>query len=157
MKDNKSSFMILISARIKDKPSKQTSFTKHSGYNARKVNCSCVYKNRCISVCLVSEEDKSNFLIILIIHIIVSFDQDISLIFMWKMDPMSGFSILLVFTLPPRDSTLQYKRCAHLWNNFPCIKTLQSTVIYNTTQQGIYQERPTQIYAYCVLYTLGGM
>ena len=37
MKDNKSSFMILISARIKDKPSKQTSFTKPSGYNARKV------------------------------------------------------------------------------------------------------------------------
>ena len=81
MKDNKSSFMILISARIKDKPSKQTSFTKHSGYNARKVNCSCVYKNRCISVCLVSEKDKSNFLIILIIHIIVSFDQNISFIF----------------------------------------------------------------------------
>ena len=27
----------------------------------------------------------------------------------------------LEFTLPPRDSTLQYKRCIHLWNNFPCI------------------------------------
>ena len=25
------------------------------------------------------------------------------------MDPMSGFDIRLVFTLPPRDSTLQYK------------------------------------------------
>jgi len=34
---------------------------------------------------------------------------------MWKMDPMSGFNIRLVFTLPPSDSTLQYKRCVHLW------------------------------------------
>ena len=40
---------------------------------------------------------------ILIIHIIVSYDQNISLIFMWKMDPMPGFGIRLVFTLPPRD------------------------------------------------------
>ena len=49
----------------------------HQGYNSRKVNCSCVYsaysvhietssllaefvnKNRCISIRLVSEEDKS--------------------------------------------------------------------------------------------------
>ena len=28
--------------------------------------------------------------------------------------PMSGFGIRLVFTLPPRDSSLQYKRCVHL-------------------------------------------
>ena len=47
-------------------------------------------------------------MIILIIHIIVSYDQNISLIFMWKMGPMSGFDIRLVFTLPPRDSTLQW-------------------------------------------------
>ena len=44
--------------------------------------------------------------------------------FMWKMDPMSGFDIRLVFTLPPRDSTLQYKRCVHFWNNFPCLTSL---------------------------------
>jgi len=44
--------------------------------------------------------------------------------FMWKMDLMSGFDIRLLFTLPPRDSTLQYKGCAHLRNNFPCIITL---------------------------------
>jgi len=44
--------------------------------------------------------------------------------FRWKMDSMSGFDIRLVFTLPPRDSTLQYKRCVHLWNKFPCITTL---------------------------------
>ena len=64
-------------------------------------------------------------LIILIINIIVSYDQNISMIFyMWKMDPMLGCDIRLVFTLPPRDSTLQYRRCVHLWNNFPCIINL---------------------------------
>ena len=64
----------------------------------------------------------------MIIHIIVSYDQNISLIFlMWKMDPMSGFDIRLVFILPPRDSTLQYKRCVHFWNNFPCITSLLET------------------------------
>jgi len=67
-------------------------------------------------------------LIILIIHIIVSYDQNISLsFFMRKMDPMSGFDIRLVFTLAPRDSTLQYKRCEHFWNNFPCITSLVSS------------------------------
>jgi len=64
-----------------------------------------VNKNRCISVRLVSR----------IFH----------WFFMRKMDPMSGFDIRLVFTLPPRDSSLQYKRCVHLWNNFPCIITLR--------------------------------
>jgi len=33
---------------------------------------------------------------------------------------LKPFDIRLVFTLPPRDSTLQYKRCVHFWNNFPC-------------------------------------
>ena len=47
---------------------------------------------------------------------------------MWKMDPMSDCDILLVFTLPPRDSTLQYKSYVHLWNNFPCIITLSITM-----------------------------
>ena len=51
-------------------------------------------------------------------------------LFMGKMDPMSGFDIRLVFTLPPRDSTLQYKRCVHLWNNFPCIKSLTKFIIH---------------------------
>ena len=41
------------------------------------------------------------------------------------MDPISGFDIRLVFTLPPRDSTLQYKRCVHSEITFlalhPCI------------------------------------
>ena len=44
------------------------------------------------------------------------------------MDPMSGFDICLMFTLPPRDSILQYKKCIHLSNNFPCIITLDATV-----------------------------
>ena len=64
-------------------------------------------------------------MIILIIHIIVTYDQNTSLIFLWKMDSMSGFDIRLVFTLPPRDSTLEYKRCVHLWNNFPYIISLE--------------------------------
>ena len=108
------------------------------GYNIRKVNCSCVYsayilksvfssessefvnKNRCISIRLISEEDKSIYF--------DNFDNshnsflwpEYFIDFMWKMDPMSGCDIPLVFTLPPRDSTLQYKRCVHLWNKFPC-------------------------------------
>ena len=42
-------------------------------------------------------------MIIFIIHIIVSYDQNIPLIFfMWKMDPMPCFDFRLVFTLPPR-------------------------------------------------------
>jgi len=45
--------------------------------------------------------------------------------FMWKMDPMSGCDIHLVFTLLPRDRSLQYKKMRTLpWNNFPCIITL---------------------------------
>ena len=43
------------------------------------------------------------------------------------MDSMSGCDIRLVFTFPPKDSTLQYKKCVHLWNNFPCISTLVYT------------------------------
>ena len=40
------------------------------------------------------------------------------------MDSMSGCDIRLVFTFPPIDSTLQYNRCVHLWNNIPSISTL---------------------------------
>ena len=36
------------------------------------------------------------------------------------MDSMSCCDICLVFTFPTKDSTLQYKKCVHLWNNFPC-------------------------------------
>ena len=44
-------------------------------------------------------------------------------------------SVRLVFTLPPRDSTVQFKRCIQLWNNFPCITTFiitlcQSVCVY---------------------------
>ena len=89
-----------------------------------------VNKNRCISVRLISEDDKSikfwsfwwftySFPLTRIFH----------WFFMWKMDPMSGLDIRLVFTLPPRDSTLQYKRCEHLWNNFSCITSLVGKII----------------------------
>ena len=44
------------------------------------------------------------------------------------MDYMSGCDIRLVFTFPPKDSTLQYKKSVHLWNNFPCISTLSKTM-----------------------------
>ena len=54
---------------------------------------------------------------------------------MWKMDPMSGCDIRFVFTLPPRNSALQYKRCVHLWKNFPCIITLyKPTSMYSWRQ-----------------------
>ena len=57
---------------------------------------------------------------------------------MWKMDPMSGFDIRLVFTLPPRDSTLQYIRWVHLWNNFPCIITLVLTLfVFRSNTDGL--------------------
>jgi len=89
-----------------------------------------VNKNRCISVRLVSEEVKS-----------LSFDNShnsfhpITRIFHWfsmcKMDPMSRIDIRLVFTLPPRDCALQYKRCVHPWNSFPCIITLGGTIYWS--------------------------
>ena len=40
------------------------------------------------------------------------------------MDHMSGCDIRRVFTFPTKDSTLQYKKCVHFWNNYPCISTL---------------------------------
>ena len=52
---------------------------------------------------------KHLILIILKIHILVSYDQNISQIIFVKMDSMSGCDIRLVFTFPPKDSTLQYK------------------------------------------------
>ena len=94
---------------------------KDQGYKTRKVICCglfseyihietsslrAVFVNK-ISATLVSEEDKS-ILIILVIHITVFYDQNIALIFYVKDGSMSGCDIRLVITLPPRDSTLQY-------------------------------------------------
>ena len=90
-----------------------------------------VNKNRCISVRLVSEEVKSiKFDNFDNSHNSFLWPEFFIDFFMWKMDPMSGCNIRLVFTLPPRDSTLQYKRCVHLWKNFPCITTLVYTSDY---------------------------
>ena len=54
------------------------------------------------------------------------------------MDSMSGCDIRLVFTFPPKDSTLQYKKCVHLWNNFPCISTLLEIISFSKLQTSIY-------------------
>ena len=61
--------------------------------------------------------------------------------FMWKMDPMSGCNIRLVFTLPPRDSTLQYKRCVQLWNNSPYITPLVEVISLLYGNQGCRSQR----------------
>ena len=67
---------------------------------------------------------------------------------MWKMDPMSGFDIRLVFTLPPSDSTLQYKRCIHLWNNFPYIKSFDQTKSRKHGKLEVLQVKNTLVYAW---------
>ena len=41
--------------------------------------------------------------------------------FMWNWDPMSGFNIRLVFTLAPRDSTLQYTSEMTFLALHPCL------------------------------------
>ena len=69
--------------------------------------------------------------------------------FMWKMDTMSGFDIRLVFTLPPRDSTLQNTRYVHFWINFPCITFLRHSK--HTIKSFI---RHIAIYFICLLYSV---
>ena len=66
-------------------------------------------------------------------------------IFLGKMDPLSGFNIRLVFTLPPRDSTLQYKRCVHLWINFFCTITLIGVTLY-THMSEVFTTKPQRIH-----------
>ena len=62
---------------------------------------------------------------ILIFHMIISYDKNISLIFFVK----DGSHVRLrhpscVYITAQRQYTLQYKRCIHLWNNFLCIIAL---------------------------------
>ena len=46
-------------------------------------------------------------------------------LFMWKMDPLSVFDMsVLCLHYPPVTVHCSAKRCVHLWNNFPCIKSL---------------------------------
>ena len=69
--------------------------------------------------------------------------------FMWKVDPMSGCDIRLVFTLPPRDSTLQYKRCVQLWNNFPYITPLKKSVSNEMLFTDVWRvSKPSIVYGY---------
>ena len=110
------------------------------GYNARKVNCvhietsslwaEFVNKNRCITVRLVYTRRLKalNFDNFYNSHYSFLWPEYFIDYFMWKMDPMSGLDIRLVFTLQPRDSTLQYKRCVHFWNNFPCNTSLSLAI-----------------------------
>ena len=56
-------------------------------------------------------------LIILIIHIIFYYDQNISLIFMRKMNPKSGCDICLDYFTAQRQYTV-VQRYVHLWNNY---------------------------------------
>jgi len=91
--------------------------------NARKVNCVCVYSAYILKPVLrrlkaLNFDNFDNS------HNSFLWPEYFIDFFMWKMDPMSGLDIRLVFTLPPRDITLQYKRCVHFWNNFPCITSL---------------------------------
>ena len=48
------------------------------------------------------------------------------------MGPMSGFDIRLVFTLAPRYSTRQYKRCVHFIQTIVFSKTivLEKTTVF---------------------------
>ena len=81
----------------------------------------------------VSEEDKSiEFWNFFYSHI----KFPLTRIFHWflckRWIPCHGCDIRLVFTLPPRVSTLQYKRCVHVWNNFPYFITLGPCIVYTT-------------------------
>ena len=68
-------------------------------------------------------------LMILIIYVATYYDQNISLIFYLKDGSHSVCDTpTLVFTLEPKDSTLQYKKFVHHWNSFPCIKTMSLTI-----------------------------
>ena len=67
----------------------------------------CVHiKTSFLWAVIVNKNRRISVSIILIIHIIVSYDRNISLIFYVKVDTLYGFNIRLVFTLPPKDSTL---------------------------------------------------
>jgi len=105
-----------------------------------------VIKNRCLSVCLVSEEVKSiKFDNFDNSHNSFLWPEYFIDFFMWKMNPMSGCNIRLVYTLPPWDSTLQYKRCEHFWNNFPCI-TFLYLIIWKRTVTGNFVGGPSDRY-----------
>ena len=61
---------------------------------------------------------------------------------------VSCCDIRLVFTFPPKDSTLQYKKCVHFWNNFPFITSMRlaiKTSLYNR------KETPVTTSALCNL------
>jgi len=86
------------------------------GYKARKVNCSCLYSAYILKLVLSGRNlwtrmKALNF---------DSFDNSHNS-FLW----LEHFIDFLCerWRIPCQASTLQlqYKRCVHLWNNFPCI------------------------------------
>ena len=85
----------------------------NQGNKARKVNCCCVFSAYISKQVLFGRRRIQAF----------NFDnlhnnflrpENVIDFFNVKMDPMSGCDIRLVFTLPPRDSLLQYEKCVHL-------------------------------------------
>ena len=129
------------------------------GYNARKVICSCVYSANILKPVLSGRNLLTRIDASVFVYYpmrIKAYDQNILLFFfMWKMDPMSGCHIRLVFTLPPRDSTLQYKRCVHLWNYFPCIitlvviKNIEDKLLHEMAQYGV-ESLPQTVKVYII-------
>ena len=98
-------------------------------FNVRKVNCSCVYSAYTLKPVLSgwnlqTRIDASVFVSYPRKIKAFNFDQNISQFIFVKIDSMSGCDIRLVFTFPPKDSTLQYKKCVHIWNNFSFDSTL---------------------------------
>jgi len=66
------------------------------------------------------------------------------------MDPMSGCDTpTLVFTLEPKDSTLQYKKFVHHGNNFPYITSLILIISDLNLAQGMLQYS-----VHCTVYTV---
>ena len=68
------------------------------------------------------------------------------------MVPMSGCDIRFVFTLHSRDSTLQYKKCLHLWNNHGCnarkvISEVYASFVLQCTKRTLHAS--VLVYKFC--------
>ena len=83
-----------------------------------------VNKNRCISVRLITSIPGGTKHLILIIHIIVSYDQNISKIIFVKMDPMSGCKHPSCVYFSAQRQYTAVQKIRTLLNNFPCVSTL---------------------------------
>ena len=115
----------------------------NQGYNARKVNYSCVYSAYTLKPVLsgrnlLTRIDPSVFVLCprRIKAFFENFDNshnsflrpEYFIDFYLKYGSHVRLGHRSCVSLPPRDSALQYKRCVHLWNKFPCIITLCQTI-----------------------------